>query len=111
VQTAPDFRTVITEFFQFMGDVVQQHATATTTEIGHIVLVAHNGRVFDVPFLMRSLCWHNLQELWIDLRYGLTIDTLNLRKQSNKTAHEHEIGNHFPILDWKRNGEFSSGNE
>jgi DNA polymerase III epsilon subunit-like protein len=106
VQTAPDFRTVITEFFHFMGDVVQQHATATTTEIGHIVLVAHNGRVFDVPFLMRSLCRHNLQELWIDVRYGLTIDTLYICKRifANKATRQPtnmKLGTIFQFLTGK----------
>jgi DNA polymerase III alpha subunit (gram-positive type) len=43
VKTASDFTAVATEFFQFMGDIAQNHATSTASEIDHIILVAHNG--------------------------------------------------------------------
>jgi DNA polymerase III alpha subunit (gram-positive type) len=76
VKTAFDFTAVATEFFQFMGDIAQNHATATASEIDHIILVAHNSQVFRVPFLMRSIDCHNLECLWRDSRYGLTIDTV-----------------------------------
>jgi DNA polymerase III alpha subunit (gram-positive type) len=50
VKTASDFTAVATDFFQFMGDTAQNHVTATASEIDHIILVAHNGPVFDIPF-------------------------------------------------------------
>jgi DNA polymerase III alpha subunit (gram-positive type) len=64
VKTASDFTAVATEFFQFMSDIAQNHATATASDIDDIILVAHNGRAFDVPFLMRSIACHNLERLY-----------------------------------------------
>jgi inhibitor of KinA sporulation pathway (predicted exonuclease) len=106
VKTASDFTAVATEFFQFMGDITQNHAAATASEIDDIILVAHNGRAFDVPFLMRSIVRHNLECLWGDSRFGFTIDTLHISKQlfQNKATRQptnQKLGTLFQFLTGK----------
>jgi Exonuclease len=66
VHSASDFPVVAVQFFQFIEGV----ADNIPTPINKIILVAHNGRVFDVPFLLRSLQCYNLQRLWSSDRYG-----------------------------------------
>ena len=80
VQSAPNFSVVGVDFFLFIDDVVKNFSSASSTTIEKIILVAHNARVFDVPFLMRSLHRHNLHHLWDDNRYGWTIDTLQIAR-------------------------------
>jgi DNA polymerase III alpha subunit (gram-positive type) len=71
-----------------MNGLIQNYSSATSTQIDHIILVAHNGCAFDLPFLMRSMVAHKLERLWDDGRYGLTIDTLYICQQifKNKTT-------------------------
>ena len=101
VQSAADFSVVGRQFFEFMNDVVQNYSSATSTQIDHIILVAHNGHAFDVPFLMRSMVRHKLERLWDDGRYGLAIDTLHICRQifqkKNTPTKEYETGNPFPV--------------
>ena len=105
-KTASDFTAVATEFFQFMVDIAENHATATGSDIDNIILVAHNGRAFDVPFLMRSIVRHNLERLWRDSRYGFTIDTLHISKRifQNKETRQptnQKLGTLFQFLTGK----------
>jgi DNA polymerase III epsilon subunit-like protein len=81
VQSAPIFSVVVVQFFDFINGVVRNFSSSTSTTIEKIILVAHNGRVFDVPFLIRSLHRHDLQNLWEDDRYGYTIDTLQIAER------------------------------
>ena len=52
VETAPQFAEVAVDIFEFIDDVMTRKLSTT---IGKIILIAHNRRVFDVPFLMHSL--------------------------------------------------------
>ncbi|KAG7353873.1 exonuclease [Nitzschia inconspicua] len=81
VKTAPTFPEVMNSFFRFVGGIVQSHCILSSTIVDAIVLVAHNGRAFDIPFLLRSLQGHNLQSLLADdPRYGYFIDTLHVAR-------------------------------
>jgi DNA polymerase III epsilon subunit-like protein len=107
VKTASDFTAVATEFFQFMGDIAQNHATVAASDIDHIILAAHNGRAFNVPFFKRSIDPHNLEHLWRgDSRYGFTIDTLHISKglfQNKATCQptDQNLGTLFQVLTGK----------
>jgi uncharacterized protein YprB with RNaseH-like and TPR domain len=47
--------------------------------IEHIILVAHNGKVFDIPFLMQQLSVNGMLDAFLqDKRFGLALDTLQL---------------------------------
>lgn len=81
VQTASTFPEVIVKFFEFVDGLVNNFVSAASTPIENIVLVAHNGRVFDVPFLLRSLQRYKLHRLWADPQYGVTIDTLHVARK------------------------------
>ncbi|KAG7373225.1 DNA polymerase III PolC [Nitzschia inconspicua] len=82
VRTAPDLSTVMVDFFEFVNDVVNTFCILSSVTIDKIILVAYNGRVFDLPFLIRSLERHNLENLWADNeRYGYTIDTLDVARR------------------------------
>ena len=53
--------------------------TMMGTKISHVVLVAHNGQAFDVPFLLQGLDRNNLGHLWQDNNFfGYTLDTLQV---------------------------------
>ncbi|KAG7354197.1 PolC-type DNA polymerase III [Nitzschia inconspicua] len=81
VKTAPTFPEVMNSFFRFVGGIVRSHCILSSTIVDAIVLVAHNGRAFDIPFLLRSLQGHNLQSLLSDdPRYGYFIDTLHVAR-------------------------------
>ncbi|KAG7364663.1 transposase IS4 [Nitzschia inconspicua] len=81
VKTAPTFPEVMNSFSRFVGGIVQSHCILSSTIVDAIVLVAHNGRAFDIPFLLRSLQGHNLQSLLADdPRYGYFIDTLHVAR-------------------------------
>jgi DNA polymerase III alpha subunit (gram-positive type) len=55
----------------FVQGLCSNFSSTTSTSIEKVVFVAHNGRVFDVPFLLRSLEKH--WTLWISLENFSTI--------------------------------------
>ncbi|KAG7370383.1 DNA polymerase III PolC-type [Nitzschia inconspicua] len=86
VQTAPDLSTVMTDFFDVVNSCVETYCgyyySSSTSNIDKIILVAHNGRRFAVPFLVRSLERTNRKHLLTnDDRYGYTIDTLDVAER------------------------------
>ncbi|KAG7344713.1 DNA polymerase III subunit alpha [Nitzschia inconspicua] len=94
VQTAPDLSTVMIDFFDVVNSSVDTYcgyyyssssssSSSSTSNIDKIILVAHNGRRFALPFLVRSLERHNLEHLLLtnDDRYGYTIDTLDIAER------------------------------
>jgi DNA polymerase III epsilon subunit-like protein len=82
VAGAPPFRWVINEFFEFVQGLCSNFSSTTSTSIEKVVFVAHNGRVFDVPFLLRSLEKHNLRHLWFNNpRFGPILDTLDIARK------------------------------
>jgi DNA polymerase III epsilon subunit-like protein len=87
-QSADDFSVVGQQFFEFMNGALQNYSSATS-----IILVAHNGRAFDLPFLMRLMVSHKLEQLWDDGKYGLTIDTLHICRQIFKNKIKPQVTN------------------
>jgi DNA polymerase III alpha subunit (gram-positive type) len=81
VRDADNFKEVGGAFLRFM----QQHADeyGGGGSVDHILLVGHNARVFDIPFLMQQLHVHNIHEtLLTDKRFGYGLDTMRIAKES-----------------------------
>ena len=81
VRLAESFPAVGDAFIRFM----QQHADEFHDDvpIDHIILVGHNAKVFDVPFLLHHMCEHGIAtHFFQDGRFGLGIDTLNLARKA-----------------------------
>jgi hypothetical protein len=62
---------------------MQEHADEyednDSAPASHIILVGHNGKVFDIPFLIHQMCEHTIADRFFqDGRFGLGIDTLNV---------------------------------
>jgi DNA polymerase III epsilon subunit-like protein len=77
---AESFPAVGNAFIRFM----QQHPdeyenNKKGSPIDNIILVGHNGKVFDLPFLIHQLSEHGIADrLFQDGRFGLGIDTLHV---------------------------------
>jgi DNA polymerase III alpha subunit (gram-positive type) len=83
VVDARPFPEVAEEFFDFVHQQFHEYARQCDKTISHIVMVAHNGRVFDMPFLLRSLDRFNLLSLWTDNpKFGFLIDTLDIARKA-----------------------------
>jgi hypothetical protein len=65
----------------------QQHANKyedneEAPPVEKCILVGHNGKVFDIPFLIHQLSEHGIADrLFQDGRFGLGIDTLNVARR------------------------------
>ena len=81
VQNAETFVEVGAAFLRFM----QQHADESNYPVDHIILVGHNGKVFDIPFLFNQFRIHKLDELFFgDTRFGFGLDTMRIARESVK---------------------------
>ena len=64
---------------------MQQHADKSNDPVDHIILVGHNGKVFDIPFLFNQFRIHKLDELFFgDTRFGFGLDTMRIARESVK---------------------------
>jgi DNA polymerase III alpha subunit (gram-positive type) len=91
VSTTASFPEVASAFIQFMC----QHSSKYSSQhvdvcIDHIILVAHNGKGFDIPFFMQQLSINKIADTFLqNKRFGFGIDTLHLARksiQANRTA-------------------------
>ena len=55
VKNCEDFTSVMTDFFKFINDRVDEVEEAEGRGIDHVVFVCHNAMKFDLPFLMSEL--------------------------------------------------------
>ena len=84
VSSAPPFPDVAKDFFEFLNyvqdlfqAVEQEQALDEEEPIQHFVLVAHNGKRFDIRFLHNMLKRYDLEHYFInDSRFGFAIDTM-----------------------------------
>jgi DNA polymerase III epsilon subunit-like protein len=83
VSAAQSFAAVGNAFIRFM----QQHANKyednkEVPPAENIILVGHNKKVFNIPFLIHQLSEHGIADrLFQDGRFGLGIDTLNVARK------------------------------
>jgi DNA polymerase III epsilon subunit-like protein len=74
---AESFSEVTRSFIGFM----QQHADELNVD--NILLVGHNGRVFDIPFFLHQVFSHNMHEqLFGDSRFRFGLDTMRITKKA-----------------------------
>ena len=82
VSGAAAFPEVATRFFNFMRFQAFQYMSDHDKQIKNVVLVAHNGKRFDIPFLMASLERYKISHLWLEeSKFGFSIDTLELSRK------------------------------
>ena len=80
VKEARSFNEVATEFFTFIEDKRQMLEDGLGEEMNTIILVAHNGKQFDLLFLMEEMKRNDVLHLIDSDRYGYAIDTMILAK-------------------------------
>ena len=82
VRLCENFATVADTFLQFLKQQADEYFSAEGHEkIEHIILVAHNGRVFDIPFFMQQLLTHEMVDQFLeDARLGFDLDTLQVAR-------------------------------
>jgi DNA polymerase III alpha subunit (gram-positive type) len=82
VSRAESFPAVGDAFIRFMlqhADEYHDDEPIHHKPIHHIILVGHNAKVFDVPFLLHHMCEHGIAaNFFQDGRFGFGVDTLNL---------------------------------
>lgn len=87
VRTAERFPSVAQSFIRFMQQQADDYGTSHESEVDHIVLVAHNGKVFDIPFFVQQLRIHEMEDLFFgDRRFGFAIDSLQVAKKAIKNS-------------------------
>ena len=85
VGSAEMFPAVADAFIQFMQRRANKYSVEDGIEIDHIMLVAHNGKAFDIPFFIQQLTCHKMVGRFLDdERFGLSIDTLQLAWKAAK---------------------------
>jgi DNA polymerase III alpha subunit (gram-positive type) len=87
VRDADDFSQVGKRFVGFIIENIRELETSGQT-IQHVVLVAHNGRSFDIPFLFESMRKYKVDE-WVSFLDSYTffeLETLHLARQSFKAT-------------------------
>ena len=76
---ANTFPEVAGAFLRF----IQQYADDHNDPVDHILLVGHNGRVFDIPFFLHQLCNYKMQsEFFEDIRLGFGLDTMRIARKA-----------------------------
>jgi DNA polymerase III epsilon subunit-like protein len=91
VSTAQSFPEVAGNFFEFTHRHANKYSVGhENIEVQHIIFVAHNGKVFDIPFLIQQLSVNGMVDTFLqDKRIGFGIDTMTLARKSiraNRTA-------------------------
>jgi DNA polymerase III epsilon subunit-like protein len=81
ISLAEGFPAVGDAFIRFMLQHVDEFDDGVP--IDHIILVGHNAKVFDVPFLLHQMCEHGIAASFFqDGRFGFGIDLLNLARKA-----------------------------
>jgi DNA polymerase III epsilon subunit-like protein len=84
VNDADGFAVVGDAFVRFMKQCADEFC-ATEATIEHVILVGHNSKVFDIPFLVEQLCRYQMADAFLgDKRFGLGLDTLKISREAVK---------------------------
>ncbi len=81
VANQPLFATVANDFVRFIFQRVKDWEEKEKSTVSNIVLVAHNGYKFDVPFLMRKYLQGHVSAINTIIRKLYALDTMVLAKQ------------------------------
>jgi DNA polymerase III epsilon subunit-like protein len=99
VSGAEEFASVGDAFIRFMQQAADEYSSANDhNEINHVILVAHNGKVFDIPFFIQQLSVHQMTDIFFaDKRFGMAIDTLQVARHGIRTNPSHGIPSAFNL--------------
>jgi len=99
VSGAEEFASVGDAFIRFMQQAADEYSSANDhNEINHVILVAHNGKVFDIPFFIQQLSAHQMTDFFLaDKRFGMAIDTLKVARHGIRTNPSHGIPSAFNL--------------
>ena len=92
---APEFDVALSSFLQF----IQEKLSDSPSPITNICFVAHNGKRFDLPFLLKQIekykvtRWNGFCKRW----EPLYIDTLLLARESVKSQKPKDIPNSYRL--------------
>ena len=64
VEKARPFNLVMNEFFAFIDDKMKDFKQQYTSEIRNIIIVAHNGKRFDFPFILDELKRNDMLDIF-----------------------------------------------
>jgi DNA polymerase III epsilon subunit-like protein len=101
VSNSKRFPAVADTFFRFMQGRADEYSAEKGITIGHIILVAHNGKGFDIPFFLQQLSKHNMLDFFFDdRRFGYGIDTLQVARKAVKNHPDSSVPTSYslPIL-------------
>jgi ATP-dependent DNA helicase DinG len=101
VRNSERFPAVADAFIRFMQGRADEYSAEKGITIGHIILVAHNGKGFNIPFFVQQLSKHNtLNLLFDDGRFGYGIDTLQVARTAVKNHPDASVPTSYslPIL-------------
>jgi DNA polymerase III alpha subunit (gram-positive type) len=86
VSTAQSFPEVAG--FEFMRRHADEYSVGhDNVKVQHIIFVAHNGKVFDIPFLIQQLSVNGMVDTFLqEERIGFGIDTMTLARKSNQAT-------------------------
>ena len=93
----PPFDQAVTSFFYHIIILVNKYQYANELPIHHIILVAHNGRHIDVPFLLKPMDKYGKTGIWSQVpRFGYAIETLELARNAIRIAPCRELRGGIP---------------
>jgi hypothetical protein len=78
--------SALLNLFAVVGDAfigfIQQHSDEFAGMVEHIILVGHNGKVFNIPFFIHQLGVHGIERRLIeDGRFSFGMDTLQIAQK------------------------------
>jgi DNA polymerase III alpha subunit (gram-positive type) len=100
VSCAEEFASVGNAFIRFMQQAADKYSSPNDhNRINHVILlVAHNGKVFHIPFFIQQLSVHQMTDTFFaDKRFGMAIDTLQVAHHGIRTNPSHGIPSAFNL--------------
>ena len=99
VKESPTFPDAIKEFFTFLSSQTEQ-LTEDGFIINHNILVAHNGRRFDIRFLIQQLQHYGMgQYITHSSKFEYGIDTMELARKAIQNNPEASIPTSYCLSD------------
>jgi DNA polymerase III epsilon subunit-like protein len=92
------FPAIADSFIRFMQRRANEYSAGKKITIEHIILVAHNGKSFDIPFFIQQLSKHNMLDLLFDdARFGYGIDTLQVARKAVKNHPDSSVPTSYSL--------------
>jgi DNA polymerase III epsilon subunit-like protein len=82
VQDKQQFDVFGIDFFKFIVQQVNEYENDTEHIVTNYIFVAHNGRIFDVPFLFACIQWYNIPIPFEMVGQMYVMDTLEVARAS-----------------------------